>query len=226
MSNEAIQGMIKELDLIAASLEEAGASDEVIDKVDIQAQKLSAYYSMEDDMYDDDDDVMDDSDDLAQAYQPMVEPPMGPSTMPMGPAMVEPPMSSNMPTNCSTPPMLEQQTTIVDPGFPVPSLPDNTSIIDPNFQAPGLGGQQDYSTMPMPVAPMMEDDVVVDDDMYDDDDDDMYGDDMYDDDDVVDYEEEVVFAKTVASVAQKLASRGEVDLSAEVLSLLSTDDED
>ena len=215
MSNEAIQGMIKELDFIAASLEKAGASDAVIDKVDMQAQKLSAYYSMEDDM-DDDDDLMDDAADLAQGYQPMMEPPMGQT-----PRMVEPPMGGPM-----SAPMLEQQTTIVDPGLAVPGLPGNTSILDPNFQAPGLGGQQDYSTMPMPVAPMMEDDVVVDDVMYDDDDDDddMYGDDMYGDDDVVDYEEEVTFANVVASVAQKLATRGEVDLSAEVLGLLSEDD--
>lgn len=78
-----IKKMVKELDIIAASLQEAGAEDALIDKIDLQAEKLLAYYSMEEeDDYAMDEDVIDDSADLAMEYNSRDEdyddePPMG-----------------------------------------------------------------------------------------------------------------------------------------------------
>jgi len=207
-----IMAMVKDLDEVAESLEASGADEALIETIDKQAAKLQAYYGMEETMYDDDEDIVDDSEELALDYQqaPPMQAPMQQPPMPR-----QPPMGGPMDPGCQQAPMLEDQTTIPNPGLPTPTLPDQTTLMNPRLPAPGIPGPTN-STMPVPQSSVpMEEDVALDDVVYDDDDD------AYGDDEIMDYESDMVFADVVASVSSKLDERGATELAAEVRSLLN-----
>ena len=112
--NKEILAMVKELDLIAASLEEAAKAEapekqaqiaELVDRIDQQSEKLSCYYTMDDMYMDEGEDVVDDSAALADQYNstPMMQ---KPAPAPAQPA--QPPVGGPGAAPCRTPMALDE----------------------------------------------------------------------------------------------------------------------